>query len=95
MNAQIVEAGHHQDRYREGETGHANLGCVPSAREGQGENHCTGKVVQTVIWVGKAGVGVGLVGLEAELMKLGLLLGCQGSLQIIHFYIINNYQYKA
>jgi hypothetical protein len=52
-------------------------------------------VVQTVIWVGKAGVGVGLVGLEAELMKLGLLLGCQGSLQIIHFYIINNYQYKA
>ena len=74
MNAQIVEAGDHQNRYCEGHTGHTDLWRIPSPGEGQTEHGSTGDVIEGVIGVGKAGVGVCLVGLEAELMKLSFLI---------------------
>ena len=89
MNAQIVEAGHHQYRDSEGHAGHTNLGSIPSASEGQSKHGCTGDVIESVIRVGKSRVGVRLIGLEAKLMKLSFLVRCQRGLQSIHFYIIN------
>ena len=74
MNAQIVEAGDHQNRYCEGHARHTDLWRIPSPGEGQTEHDCTGDVIEGVIGVGKARVGVCLVGLEAELMKLSFLI---------------------
>ena len=74
MNAQIVEAGHHQYRDSEGYSGHTDFGGVLSASEGQSEYGRTCEVIEGIIRVGEAGVCVCLVGLEAELMKLSFLV---------------------
>ena len=90
MDAQIVEAGHHQDRDGERHSCHTDLRGIPTPCKRQGQDNSTSHVIKTVIRVCEAGVGVRFVGLEAELMKLSFLLCCQWSLQIVHFYIINN-----
>ena len=74
MNAQIVKAGHHQYRDSERYSGHTDFGGVPSASEGQSEHGRTSGVIEVVIGVGKTGIGVCLVGLEAKLMKLSFLV---------------------
>ena len=74
MDAQVVEAGDQQDRDGEGPTSNADLWGVPSACKRGCHDGCARQVIKVVVGVSKARVGVGLIGLKTELMKLSLLL---------------------
>lgn len=69
MEREVIETRNHEGGDGEGHTGDADFASVPSSSEGGTEEASAQNVVETVVGIGEAGIGVGLIRLETYSMS--------------------------